>query len=166
MINIKNLTRYILFIDAIIVFGIVILGCGGELSQKSDDDKTIARINNYKLTVKDLKSEAIDSTISKEDLLENMIVKKILLQEAERQNLDKDKVFMKEIERYWEQALLKLLINKKIKELYSKVTAPDAEARSEKTQEALEKWIKDLRAGASVKIDNNVLNEVKIDKNQ
>jgi peptidyl-prolyl cis-trans isomerase C len=52
----------------------------------------------------------------KDQVLEELITKEILLQEAQRLNLDKQKSFMKEIEGYWEQALMKSLINRKLQE--------------------------------------------------
>jgi len=58
-----------------------------------------------------------------------LINKKILIQEALKLNFDKDKTFMKEIERYWEQALLKLLFKIKSDELSRTVRVDDFEVR-------------------------------------
>ena len=106
---------------------LALAGAGCEKKPSVPADKIIARINNYEMTVDDFEGEARllegnkyfskDPAKAKEDLLNELIKKQLLIQEAQRQNFDKDKAFMKEIDRYWEQALLKLLIKKKIKEL-------------------------------------------------
>ena len=106
---------------ALIISG-VMAGCCCKPENKNHAGKEIiAKINNYKLTVNDFKDELMpkardislsaDPEKAKEDALNELVTKKILLQEAQRQSFDKDAKFMKEIERYWEQALLKLLIN-------------------------------------------------------
>jgi peptidyl-prolyl cis-trans isomerase C len=89
-------------------------------------EKVVAKINNFALTVEDFKGEAnpllmkkyssYSSLKQKDQVLEELIIKEVLLQEAQRLNLDKQKSFMQEIEGYWEQALMKSLINRKLQE--------------------------------------------------
>jgi peptidyl-prolyl cis-trans isomerase C len=116
-----------------------ICGCGHKDSK--NDSRVLAKINNYELRVSDLK-EAADPALlkryasyspanGKEQLLDILISKEVLLQEAQKLNLDKEKSFMKEIEGYWEQALLKSLINRKIKELSANITVTDEEIANE-----------------------------------
>lgn len=187
-----------LFIAAMMAMYIFCLyGC-----QKAPDDKTlIARINNYEMTVSDFKDEAgltlaskriySNADKAKEELLDEMITKQVLLQEAQRQNFDKDRVFMKEIERYWEQALLKLLFNKKARALMADINISEEEVKEEyaresgenprigpyekeasgirsylrqkKVQEALDAWIKELKAKSNIKIYKNALKETNVD---
>lgn len=153
----------ILGIAVIAVSSLILFGCGSGVSKK-EDSKIIAKINNYELTTTDFKSEIDpilakryikDPAKAKDELLDDLITKKILIQEAQKQNFDKDRVFMKEIERYWEQALLKLLIKKKSAEFLDKFGR-------EKAEEALNEWIKDLKGKASVKIYKEVLDEIEI----
>ena len=90
-------------------------------------EKVVAKIDKFELTVDDFKEgvnpllvkkySVHSSKQQKDQILEELIAKEILLQEAQRLNLDKQRSFMKEIEGYWEQALMKSLINKKLKEL-------------------------------------------------
>ena len=87
-------------------------GCGGA-KKISGNDKVVARINNYTMTAEDFRDYARVAGGTKEEALEELITRDILIQEAQKNNFDKDRAFMKEIERYWEQALLKLLIKKK-----------------------------------------------------
>jgi len=119
---------------------IYLSGCGsnsGDLKSKV----VIARINNYILTDEDFKNEAgskktarrfsKDGKVSRKLVLNEMIEKQVLLQEAQRQNFDKDSLFMKEIEHYWEQALLKLLLKKKTGELSRNISVTDDEIKKE-----------------------------------
>jgi parvulin-like peptidyl-prolyl isomerase len=107
--------------------------------QKSDsfDGKVVARINDYDLTVADFRNEAVilrankdlssDPKKAKSQLLQDIIGKKLFIQEAQKLNFDKQKYFMSEIERYWEQALLKILFKKKAEELYRSIDVTSAE---------------------------------------
>jgi len=108
-------------------------GCGQKQAQRAKgDDRVIARINNYELRASDLKEAASNVLVKKkEQILDMLISKEVLLQEAQRLNLDKEKPFMKEIEGYWEQALLKSLVSKKIKEMSGNIAATGREIADE-----------------------------------
>jgi peptidyl-prolyl cis-trans isomerase C len=130
---------------------------------RSGDDRVLAKINNYTLTVADFESEtksALPSGLSapdlekaKEGLLDDLIAKKLLIQEAQKQNFDKDKAFIKEIEKYWEQALLKLLYMKRSQELLREISKDesDPKIRDIKVQEALNAWVEGLKNSADIK---------------
>ena len=90
-------------------------------------------------------------------MLDQLINKNILIQQSQSENFDKDEVFMKEIQRYWEQALLKLLIKKKTAE-FSELYKGD----KGKIETAMERWVKDLRSKANVKIYKESLDAVNI----
>ena len=72
-------------------------GCG----QKAEEKEVVARINNYVMTVEDLEDEIKYSPYAGykkqnlEEVLDLAIRKQILIQEAQRQNLDKNKSFLK-----------------------------------------------------------------------
>ena len=126
-------------------------------------NKVLARINDYTLTIADFESETqgklpgglspADLEKAKEDLLDDLITKKLLIQEAQKHNFDKDKAFIKEIEGYWEQALLKLLYNKKSQELLREIGKDERDPviRDRKVQEALDRWVEDLKNSADIK---------------
>lgn len=127
---------------AVIIAGLLAAGCAGEhKSNSADENIVIAKIDDYKMTAADFRDEArlvlkgrawqADPARAKEELLENLITKKIMIQEAQKQNFDKNKDFMKEIERYWEQALLKLLYKKKMQEILRAVKVDEKEVREE-----------------------------------
>ena len=108
----------------IFVFSFFISGCMN--NPHGGKDKVVAKINRFELTVEDFKEgvnpllmkkySAYSAIQQKDQVLEELITKEVLLQEAQRLNLDKQKSFMKEIEGYWEQALMKSLINRKLQE--------------------------------------------------
>jgi hypothetical protein len=133
--------------------------------------KVVARINNYYLTVDDFKDKSTllklnymagDTDKIKNDLLEEMIMKNILIQEAQTQNFDKDEAFMKEIERYWEQALLKLLMKRKIEEFATKMRSGDGAERRVKVQQMLDKWVSELRKRAKISINKDTLKKIEL----
>jgi peptidyl-prolyl cis-trans isomerase C len=106
------------------IFLFLICGCAN--NSPGAKEKVVARINKFELTVEDLKEEVNPLLMKKyssspvlkqkDQVLEELIIKEVLLQEAQRLNLDKQKSFMKEIGGYWEQALMKSLINRKLQE--------------------------------------------------
>ena len=154
--------------DAVLSFFLISIAmllpaCSCNNAQSSGDKKIVAKINNYYLTVADFNNEIGDKIPSglpapelekaKEVMLDGVILKKLLIQEAQKQNFDKDKAFTKEIERYWEQALLKLLYNKRSQELSREagMAESDPEAREKKVREALNAWITGLKERADIK---------------
>jgi hypothetical protein len=133
------------------------------------DGRVIAKINNYKLTADDFKDEArfVSSGLlssdykEKEDVINEIVTKKILLQEAQKHNYDKGRAFRKEIERYWEQALLKLLVKEKIDEFSRKID-PNIkdDTRHKMIQAELARWIADVRKTAKIKIYKENLEKI------
>jgi len=97
-----------------------ILGCSGQ----SENKVILAKINNYKITQEEFEEEFKESSFARTDTLEsrkeflnNLIDKKLILQDAQNKGLDKDKNFLKMIERFWEQSLLKIALDRKAKEI-------------------------------------------------
>ena len=186
----KYKSKTILLSLAILLLFLSANGCG-KSQTKPKDSKILVKINNYELTTEDFRDEIrltahnkelpADLQEAKEKLLDEIIMKKVLLQEAQRQHFDKDRAFTKEIERYWEQALLKRLINKKMTELSRQIIVKDSEVRDEyerlsreaggkigafdsqeaeikgdiynrKMQALFEDWLKKLKTGSDVKV--------------
>lgn len=107
----------------ILIPALLISGCAG----KKGEEKALARINDYRMSVEDFNYEsgeilrmgrmAGEIPITKKEMMDALITKEILIQEAVRENLDKEKGFMKTMELYWEQALLKNLLAAKSGEI-------------------------------------------------
>lgn len=163
-----------------IISAIVVILCISFISSsgmcddlKGNDSTVLATIGKYKLTVADFKSETkgklpgnlseADLEKAKEGMLDELITKKLLIQEAQKQNFDKDAAFIKEIEMYWEQALLKLLYRKKSQELLREISSSekDPQVRDAKVRQALNSWMEDLEKKADIKKYKDNLKEVR-----
>jgi len=167
-------------------------GCG----RRKASEKVVATINNYKMTVEDFNYESKEifhmgrlvghMPDTKEEILDALIVKEVLLQEAEKKDLDKDKEFLRSIEMYWEQTLIKNLMKKKFVDIQNKVTVYEEEVidyyhnmmkdeqrplegvrrnikreiKSKKERDLLDEWIEDLRSKSRIRVDKKVLNEL------
>jgi len=151
-----------IFVMLIALTGALITGC----EKKPDKSQIVAEVNNYQVTIDDFKQEArMDlSGASKEQVLQDIVTKELLLQEAQKMNLDKDKHFMKEIENYWKQALIKRLINIKGDEFLAASKTSDGKAKMEKAQILLDRWINNLKNNASIIKYDEVLNGIKLKK--
>lgn len=162
-----------IFLISLLSSAMLIPACSSNIPQ-DDDSKIVAKINDYKLTVADFEYETGDKIPAglsgqdlkkaKEDLLERLITKKLLIQEAQKQNFDKDTAFVKEIEKYWEQALLKLLYNKRSQELVREIGKDevDPKIRDAKVQQALNEWIEGLKRRADIKRYEENLDTVRL----
>jgi len=166
----------------------ILSGCG-----KVDKTSPAAiEISGIKVTVNEFERAFENSFYAKEDtpsarreFLDNLITRKLILKEAEKQGLGKDADFLKDVELFWEQSLLKTILDRKIKELSLNVKIDDKEIRNyyrthndyfkdkelgdvygeikwlilkEKQREAIEGWTDALRKNSNVKIRYNLLN--------
>ena len=143
--------KYLIIILAVLMIG----GCKCQAKNK----QVLARINNYEITKQEFNEEFKDSAYgvsdteeSRKSFLENLINRKLILQDAQRQGLDKDSAFLKSIERFWEQSLLKVMLDKKSKDISLLKGAVKKEAVN-----AYDGWIEGLRKNSDIKIDYNLL---------
>lgn len=120
----------------------------------------------------------------KEEFLDTFISRKLILREAERIGLDKDPEFLKNIQIFWEQSLLKLFISQQMKELSLDIDVSDREIRNYfernqesfqdkdiaqvysqikwilfqgKQQEAVDRWVDSLKKDVEIIIDYDLL---------
>ena len=116
----------------------VTLSCNSG-SQKGGD--TVATVNNASIAADELKEDVVrysrqnpTQKITRdivEDRLKNMIEKKLMVQEAVKMKLHQNREFVEEIKNYWEQSLIRALVDAKIGELSSKLFVTDDEIRNE-----------------------------------
>ena len=113
-------------------------------AEKPPSEKVAIRINNYTLTAgefnelfAELKGEG-GTPKARADFLDNLINRKLLLQEAQLRGLDKEKDFLKSVENFWEQSLLTVIIDRKTKEILGDVKVSDRELRDYYTNWAKE----------------------------
>lgn len=106
-----------------------IFGCAPK-----DNQNIALKINNYKMTQEEFEGEfrdspyaKLDTPESRKEFLNNLINRKLLLQEAEAEGLDKQKNFLRSIEKFWEQSLLKIILDSKTREIAASVQISDQE---------------------------------------
>lgn len=137
---------------------ILISGCGSQLPK---DRKILAKVNNYEITLNEFEEEFRESPYSKDntetarkDFLEVLIGRKLILQDAQQKGLDKEKEFLKMIERFWEQSLLKLALERKSNEIAGSFEVKDDKVGQEKL---MRDWMSSLEKEAKISIDYDLL---------
>ncbi len=144
----------------------VVTGCGPKPHQDQVLDKPLARVNNYIITVRDFQQEAgylrpVFRTVSpnippmmKAAILNDMITRELLLEEAQKLNIDKDAAFMKQVENFWRLSLIKEVWERKTKEFIASIKASDPQIKDadlrQKVQKELESWPDALRKQATI----------------
>lgn len=175
----------------IVMCFVFMTGCSS--GNNNAEDKVVAHINKYKMTVDDLRYEFKNALYDEAELLktengrkkylDGLIDKEILLQEAQRQGIDREKDFMKSIENYWEQALLRILLERRSKEIAGLVNVYDSEIeeyyknsgedqpllkvkdeirgiiKQKKQTDSMDAWIKELKKRSYVKIYEDALKD-------
>ena len=93
-------------------------------AQKQD---VVATINGYQLARSELSSSLSEEERGHEmeDVLNAAITRTLLIQEAERQKIDKEEAFRKSLKNFYEQSLLKTLIDRKYAALNVAVSDED-----------------------------------------
>lgn len=178
------------FIISLLLF----FSCSGGNSDNSD---VLAEINDYKLTKREFQAQLADelemdsefklTREARDEFLEEIIKKEILIQEAKNLNLDKKEQFIRSIERYWEATLIKDLMERKGKEISKLIVVSQEEIidrynlmkeseddlppleelepsirndlKEMKKAKKLKEWIDDLRKNAFVRINKKILYE-------
>ncbi|MDD5085402.1 MAG: SurA N-terminal domain-containing protein [Candidatus Omnitrophica bacterium] len=166
----------------------LLIGCG-----QAKKSPVAVEIDNIKITVDDFEKEyanspysRTDSPTARKEFLDNLVMRRLILKEAEGQKLDKDPEFLKSVEFFWQQSLLKLILDKKMQELSPISKVGDQEVRDyyearkesdfatreladvyeeirrylirEKQQGAIKGWMDSLREKAKIKINYGLLN--------
>jgi parvulin-like peptidyl-prolyl isomerase len=118
--------RYIYYILFILVVLSAVVGF--QLMAKDDGDKNAALvINGRVITLDEFKSlrDAMSYQKGDSDFINSLITREILIQEAQKQGIDKEEAFRKSIRNFYEQSLTKALLDKKLASL--QVTVSDDE---------------------------------------
>ena len=106
----------------VIVFSLII---GYELfSGKRETENPALIINDKIISVNEfnqLYSTRADR-LSKSDFISSLITKNLLIQEAQKEGINKEKSFKKSIQDFYEQSLIKILIDRKFSSIKADVT--------------------------------------------
>jgi len=181
----------LILIPVIFIFS----ACSGDNDKQNN--KGVVTINDYKMTKKEFQAQCIDemeynksyktSAKGKQELLDCIIKKELLIQEAKRQGIDKNDKFVTAIEKYWEATLIKLLIEKKNTEIQKTTMVTDKEIKKrynehklknkdlpplntieeeiaseileQKKTKIFENWTEALHKNARIKIDKTFFTE-------
>lgn len=124
--------RHLLFLLLAFFF---VSGCCQKPCAIADKD-AVVKINNYVITRDEFEQEFKDSAYGKTDtpesrqnFLTTLIDRKLILQYAQKEGLDKEKGFLKMIEKFWEQSLLKIALDQKTKKARESSFVNDDEVR-------------------------------------
>ncbi len=174
---------------------LLVSGCCQSSCIGPDKDAAV-KINNYTISRvefdQEFKASAYgknDTPESRQQFLNTLIDRKLILQYAQKEELDKEKGFLKMIEKFWEQSLLKTALDKKTKEVmgaspvsdYEIRTAYDNMIKKDKTDESYESaymrikwdlvrvrenkliddWIADMHKKAHISVNKDILKEKK-----
>ena len=128
------------------------------------NEEVVVSINSYNITRSEFEKEFKDSAYSKADttdarknFLEGLINRKLILQQAQADGLDKEKSFLKTIEKFWEQSLLKIALDRKTGEIDAKLSASGWDAKRKEESKLMDDWINGLRSKASIKVKEDIL---------
>ena len=148
--------RKYLYISFVILLA---AGCCRQPAQKD----VLAKVNNYEITKEEFSEEFKDYTRghadtpeARREFLDNLINRKLILQDAEKKSLDKDANFLKAIQHFWEQSLLKLAVEKKVNEIAAS-SGTGTRMTKEAEARALNDWMEGLKKKADIKINHKLL---------
>ncbi len=171
----------------------VFTSCGGQRQHKD----AVATVNGSPVSLQEFQKELAMYANRNPDFklnagsvkehLDTIIDKQLMIQEAMKMGLAEDERFLETIKRFWEQTLIRELIDVKSKEWSGRLFVTDDEVfgyyqevkpgltpkpplkdvrdeiRSsileQKKQKAMEEWLREVRKGASIKIDAKRMSE-------
>ena len=97
-----------------------VVGCGNSKPLSKQD--AVAQVGNYCITRQEFEEAYEDSSYgaqgtfaSRKNFLNNMINQKVILLDAEKRGLDKNKEFLKMVENFWQQSLLTMAMQEKVR---------------------------------------------------
>jgi len=121
----------------------------------------LAKINNYEITLNEFKEEFRESSYSQDntpesrkEFLKSLIGRKLILQDAQVIGLDKQKDFLKMIERFWEQSLLKLALERKSQEIAG---LPEVKNNKQGQDQLMHDWVSGLERKAKISVNYDLL---------
>ena len=173
-----------LFIGIAIICTFVSCGCAKK-------EKPAISIGSISITAEEFEAAyqktkgARGGEVSRKEFLESLVTRKLILWEAEILGLDKDQQFLESLQLFWEQALMKLVLARKLNELtlvcrVSEKEVSDYFQRHKendfqgkelievhdqiktlihriKQQLELQRWMSSLKKRASINIDHGLL---------
>lgn len=180
--------RYVIFM----LLGVfLIAGCECRSAQKSPVaikiGSTDVTAGEFEAAFRQALHTGEDTGQARREFLDTYVMRMLLLKEAEKLGLDRDPAFLKDVEYFWQQSLIKLVLDRKTKELLAgRITITDGDVRdyyhenkdkyfkdkelssvydqirwiilNNRQKEAVSDWLRDLKNAAKVEIDYKLLN--------
>lgn len=148
----------------VLIMSVFIMGCSCH-----DEPKHMAiKINNYQISGEEFEREFNDSSFgrfdtreSRKEFLDNLVDRILILQDAQKRGLDNDPQFLKMVEKFWMQSLLKLALEKKTGEVAGALPVEDREV-----EEAYQIMLKEGKASKPYKDMYRQIKQDIISKNE
>jgi len=144
-----------------IIFLFLIMLIAGCTCPLSKGKKILAKINNYEITLDEFEEQFGESSYSRDntpesrkEFLKVLIGHKLILQDAQAKGLDKEKEFLKMIERLWEQSLLRLTMERKSEEIAGSAAVKD---NKQGQDQLMNDWMSGLEKKAKISVDYDLL---------
>jgi len=185
-----NITRRkTIYLSIFIIIAILLFNFG--CAKKTPSENIAIKINDYTLTADEFNElftelKIQDTPEARKNFLNNLIIQKLILQEAQKEGLDKKKDFLKAIENFWQQSLLKIAIDEKVKEASGSMQITEQEIENNykrwkkanpdnpktlaelhdfikwqllrsKQNTVLNTWVEELRRESDINIDRNAI---------
>lgn len=148
--------RYITYMIVFLILSLAILSYGLMSMSKKPSGNWVIKVNDRAITKEEFEKAfkryaSIHGEIDKKAFIEETITKELLIQEAKKRGLDTEDPFVYSMQNYYEQTLIKNLLQS----VMSEIKFTDEERK----QEEMEKWLKELRDKASIKIRDDIKQE-------
>ena len=181
----------LLFVFIVSALGVSVVGCGNGADSPNRAVEVVIQVNDRKISLTEFNTQfkyeaQVDpemdlSEESREQFIDYLIQKELMIQEAVRLKLDHKKEFVTTIQKYWEATLIRDLISRESEKFRKKVLVTREEVQtyykehkdefglplerveediralmeSEKLEVSLEAWTETLKNQATIHIDRS-----------
>ena len=109
--------KYIYYIAAILTISLALIIFQYFTDRPVTDKQPAIVVNERVITVEELAKLSPPHDESRQDFINSIITKELLLQEAQRAGIDKEELFRRSIQSFYEQSLVKVLMDRKFASL-------------------------------------------------
>jgi hypothetical protein len=119
--------KYIYYIAAILTISLALIIFQYFTDRPATDKQPAIVINDRVITVEELAKLRPPHDESRQDFINSIITKELLIQEAQRSGIDKEELFRRSIQSFYEQSLVKVLMDRKFASLNIVVSDEEVE---------------------------------------
>jgi len=114
--------RYVYYILAILVAAVILIVYQFLADKPQLPSNAAIIVNERVISLDEFRKLKPAHDESKEDFINTLITKELLIQEAQKQGFDKEESFRRSVQNFYEQSLIKALMDKKFSSLKESVT--------------------------------------------